>query len=138
MPENNLLSLVKCPVVVNNTQYPVKTPIRGYLKNYHGTLYSPFRFFFKKSDSLGQKVVKFFLGPPSPPYSMLKYLWCLRRNLPVHFLSFSRILQHWLQGRRGIEKSLLTFCPRLCTKGKIYGILGLGAVFNKIARRVLK
>ena len=34
--------------------------------------YSPFRFFFKNSDNLGQKVVNFSLGPPSPPYSLLK------------------------------------------------------------------
>ena len=92
---------------------------------YHRTFWSPFRFFLKKSDNLGQKLVNFFLGVLSTYYSMLKYMGCVHRNLPVHFLSFSRILQHWLNiGEKEIEKSLLTFCPRLhifstdCLKGQ--------------------
>ena len=45
-PENDVLPLVKRPVVVNNTYYPVKTVIRRYLKNLSFNVVLPFSVLF--------------------------------------------------------------------------------------------
>ena len=114
-PENTLLLLAKCPVLVNNNYLTTisrqNTHLTYLQKFYYLTSYSPFGYFLKNQTILDKRQGTFFESPFSL-YSMLKYVVLKEKLACSNFMFFWHSSTLNVGGRR-IEKNLFMFYSRL-------------------------